>query len=475
MSETDDRILSMEEAMDRLSLARAEVYRRVKDGHLKAEKADHRITFVDSEVERYASTLAEERESLQGVVTHWLETFAGRAERPEEAEMPDVSENPVPEQIAELGRRIMLDSILAGVEDLYMDPLHEGDRLLYSLAGRRTETARFPSVLSASLKEWLKKQATLPDADAHAVREGLGQQTHDTQTSQFRLTVVPTLLGEHIHIHFFPHYDEVRVDMLGYTSEQIEMLRQMLSGRPGLLVVAGAADSAAEQHRLALAHELSAQGRLVVSLEHHVQYRSDSLVQLDVGRTDGVGFTALWRAAMGMLPDVIFLDECRDGDEAQALIEGVYSGAVVVAHVGSASALEALGQLIRFEPDRQALATVLIGVIERVVCRRLPSGGRMRPVTPHEARCLGVSEDTEIPVAEFVSQDTGATTGRHAVYGLWPMEDGLRAWIRTPDMPAPELQSASYGLSLAQAIQQAVLSGYVAIEDALPYLNMSAV
>lgn len=473
MSEISEPRLSIEEVMERLSLSRAEMYRRVKDGKLKSEKIDHRISFLESDVAQYAGVLEDERKSLQDKVTHWLSVFAQRLGKYGYLGCLLVDEKPVAEQIAELGRRIMVECVLGDVQDLYMDPLHDGDRLLYKSVGNGIEPIQLTAALSNPLKGWFKSQVTFPETETTDICEAPGQQTYVEHPSQFRMAVVPTLLGEHIHIHFYADYEEISVSKLGYTFSQVEALQTMLHGRPGLVLITGGVDPAAEQDRLALAHELSEEGRLVVSLEHHVQYRSDSLVQLNIGQKDGVAFNALWQTVLNMRPDVIFFDECRDKDEAQALIEGVDSGAIVISKVRASSAVDALSRLIAFEVNRVNLAQALLGVIERLVLRSVPVEGRtMRPVTAIEARLLGVPEGAEIPVHTKDRSPSGFQE-RRAIFGIWPRDAALSHWIRTPDTPVPrQVDNSSQPLSLVQAVTQAARDGSVAFEDAEPYISV---
>jgi len=55
----------LDEAVERLGLSRAEIYRRVKDGALTGEKVDRRLRFHSVEIDRYAEVLSCERDLLE--------------------------------------------------------------------------------------------------------------------------------------------------------------------------------------------------------------------------------------------------------------------------------------------------------------------------------------------------------------------------------------------------------------------------
>ena len=469
MTESEEKFVDIEQAMARLSLSRAEVYRRVVDGVFKADGAERRLRFTEAEVERYAQVLAGERENLAGETVRWLSFFAARLDQYEDVTLQEVADKPVADQVAELGERILLDGVLSRVRDLYLDPLREGYRLLYGFQGNRQEVARFAPTLCDRLRDWFKGRVTLPAEGK--VRQGLGQQAHGDQVHPFRLTAIPTLLGEHVHLNFFPHYDRGGIAGLGYFPAQEEALRRLLDGRPGLLLLAGPAAPEAEEHRLGLALELSAAGRLVVSLEHRVHFHSELLVQLDLG--EEAEFDAVWRTALDMGPDVLLVDEVCTAEEAKKLLEGVAGGMAVVAQVRAPSGLDCLRQLLGFEVERQTLARQLLGLIEWTRLRQLcPHCRTHRSLEPEETQRLRVANGRQVAVAQGCAVCGDGFLGRRSVYGLWTMEPGLFDWIRTPDA-SPELlvRNLSGELSLSQAVRQAVVTGEVEWEEAASFLQ----
>lgn len=469
MSESPENMLSMEAVMEKLALSRAEVYRQVKDGKLKAEKKDHVLLFAEPDVDNFVETSGADKSALQEMTSEWLSFFTDRITNPE-VELTDLTDKPIGDQINELGRRIMLNSLLDGVKDLYLDPMHEGDRLIYNTDDHRIEPARFKTALSTPLKAWFKSLVVFPEQETPGIQAALGRQTFTEPNSQFRITIIPTLLGEHIHIHFFPRYEDENAGAVAYTPKQRDSIRTMLAGRPGLILITGAVDLAAEQHRLALAHELSTDGRLVASLEHQVQYRSDHLVQLDVGAENGAGFNTLWPTVLNMRPDAIFFDECRDKNEALALIEGVYSGSVVVANVRSAGLLDALNQLFQHEINRAALARVLLGVVERITLTcQPPETLEKRPADAEEARHLDIPEGTEITVQSALTDNNSRI--QRTVFGLTPMDAALKAWIQDTAAVPPLPASSNPSLSLSQAFRDLVINHEMAWEDAAPFLD----
>lgn len=463
MSEaTAETSLSLEEAMAALALSRAEVYRMVGDGKLKGDKVDHRLRFSSVEVARAGGVLSEVRDSLQVELTRALADFAplpAPAPAPEPAPVsgaqaeqtdglpPQIAAPPTPptpaEQIEDLGRRLIFDAICAGVDDLYLDPVQDADRLLYSGAGRRRERARWPLVLSAKVREWLKSKA--PPVARNGVAQGLGEIPLPEGKRQLTLTVVPTRMGEHLHVRL--HLEPAATDLvpLGYEPAQVEQLDNWLAAGSGLILLADAGDAWSQHNRQRLAQRLADDGRLVVSLEHRLQYRSQKLVQLDIGSdAEGTPVRELWRTVLAMDCDVIIIDEITNAEEAQLAVEAA-GGALVLAQLMTGGAAAGIRRLLKWETARESLASHLLGAVERRTARLLcPS-------------CRQPSEQNQTPfTAAGCDACHEGDAGQRAVAGLLSAAD-LRTWLadESADIVGGEL-------SLGAAMSRAVNEGLVA-------------
>ena len=454
--------IAFDAALERLGLKRAELYRHLKEDKIKGVKEDGALFFEAAEVEKLHGELQAVVAELGDGLDRWAPFFAERlGDGPPQADGEGAEE-----RVAALGESILRDLVRLEGDGIYLDPLQKGCRLLYGIRHSNSEVARFAPALAGPLCAFFAGLASLPEADAGKERVALGAREIGGADRPFRLTAVPTLLGELLHLHLLGA--EARgLESLGYIPAQAAALRRCLDGRPGAVVLAGAADAEADRHRMALAHELSAAGRLVVSLEHRVHRRSELLVQVDLSQPEGPGFDALWRTALGMGPDAVFIDEIRSPEEAQALVEGAQSGAVVVAQVRAGSARHSLEKLKELEVDRLALAESLLAVVERRTFRRLCPQCRARdPLDADGANPVGGA----VSFRAVGCQGCGdGFEGRQALFGFHPLTDPLAEWLRAPSEDAGPFPPPPDELGLAAALRQAVEAGTVPVGAARPY------
>lgn len=493
-----DEFLNLDQVMERLALSRADVYRLVKDGKLKGETAEGGLQFLEVDLEAFEKARDEAKTTLTEALDFWLDFYekrlpeepienlddvaedniAGTVETPavsEGSEGLDASHEESKEEVTEpsdedriknLAQKMVTDGMVCGASDIYLDPLQAGDRVLYRSDGRLHDMGTMIGPLSEKVKAQLKVLGKLvAKEDDGGLMEGIFSQSWQEQAYQIRMVTAPTALGEHVHLHFYAEEQTPDLVALGYSTAQADAMKQMLTGRPGLLIAAGAADPQADRHRLALANTLAAEGRLVVSLEHRLHYRSESLVQLEMG--GAVAFERMIKTVLGMRPDVVMFDEVRDKVEVDALIETALSGAMVVAQARAAGFVEAILNWVDLGVNKEGLARVLLGGVERRALRQLCVHCRVPRETTSDERMLLGAETTTVfePVGCDVCGD--GFLGWTRRFGVWPLDAVFLQAVRTverPGMPLVEWGTQN-ALSLSGAVKAAAVNGDVWCHD----------
>ena len=467
--------VSMDDAVARFGLTRAEIYRLVKDGAINADKVDRRLCFREAEVARYAAVLDRERDLLTRLLDRWLPWFAARLAgyRDPAPVMRDVRDQPMEARVAELGDRMLQDALRSGAADLHLDPLHAGARLIGG-SGSRDELARFDAVLSSRLVAWIQSLTELHPAAEAGVREGLAKKDWGPSVCQIRVREIPTVLGPHFHLHLFAGYGEdSSLEGVGFTQTQSGRLLELLGAARGLFLIVDAGEPRDDRHRLLLARTLARDGRLVVSLERRVQYQEETLIQLELKRaapeSEDEEFRAIWRAALDMSPEVIVVDEVTTAAQLTALFAGAVSGVVVILRMAGDRLAAAGVRLLQLGAERPALNRVLLGGAERVLVRRLcPDCRSPTRLTTDEASALGAGAGAAAARPVGCSLCRSGYAGRRAVYGLWSDGPELAARLSAPDEPAP---SASGERDFAEALRNAVIDGEVTAADAAALLR----
>lgn len=437
MPDTDKR-LSFAEALERLKYRPAELIRDMKAGKLAHLSEDGDITFAEEDIASFDDKRQEGKSNLAKELETWrgkAQALLSEANRPELE--PPAEDDDADKQAAAIAEAILQAALALGVSDVHLDPLGKGGRLLLRRNRRLQEVARCSADLADKLRKALKAKAELPDEITKPERK-LFTIELDGLPRQLKATALPTSLGLHLHLAIQEATSDQSLTELGYQPAQAEAIRSLLDSRPGLYLCIGAADNQANRHRLALANLLAGEGRLVVSLEHRLHFRSELLVQLELSsQEDAPSFDSILRAALGMSPDVIFLDDIRSESEALAIHEIVGAGITVVAQLRAADNVQGLLRLLEYTVPKAALARDLLAVVSR---RLLPAAN---------------ADDTN-------------WTG----FDLWLNSPDLAEKLLALEPPGDDLRAAGAASphALPAILQQAVEAGQVSPDTAAPLL-----
>ena len=455
--------VSIEAAMDRLSATRAQVYRMIKAGTLKATKVDAVLRFAEDDLSKTLSERAEGREA----VAKLLSVIADKLTDAGVTDLLEIDDQDEDKTIEELARRLTLYGVASGATDIFVTPSATCDRLLVRRDGRVLEVGSLESELASLLKTKLKALASLSTAETGKRGEAVFSQAHGEHSSQVRIGVFPGSLGEQVHLQFHDPGKCPTFKGIGYSPRQTTVLQQLLNGQPGLFVLAGSHDQNAYGQRLAIAHYLNRQGRIVVSIERRLNFRIDDAMQLSLANSDEQDPADQWLGAMQLRPDAIMLDTIQDSADARAVHSAIAAGVLIVLQVPAASTSAALNHLLELDGDPIQLARNLLAVSEYSSPLKLCSNCRSpRPCTEEEGRLLGVSPNSQIFEATGCDRCARGYQGNRTVYGLLPREDALVAAIRGEGSLNALIGGGTLApaLSLSSALREVTLSGEVEIE-----------
>ena len=450
--------LGIEDAMARLALGRAQVYRLVKDDILKADKNDAQIAFSECDLAAAAGELAKRREN----VAELLRILASQLAEHGIEDLSETSADDIAAAVGEAANWLVLCGIAARASDVYVMPCEEGDRYLARIGGRLQELVRVERELGDQLKEKLKAMAPLSDADGEEIGAAVFRHAHENWSAQVRLSVLPTAAGEQVHLQFFTANVGSTLDAIGYTARQREDLQELLAGKSGLFVLSGSRCRHVEEQRLALAAFLSGLGKLVVALDRTPNFRSEGVIHLDSRHAADIDCADPWQTAMGLNPDAIMVDQVEGSEQAGRLLAALAAGITVLVHVEHATAAGGLTALAESGLGWRALHRYFRAAAEFVSIPRLcPDCREPRAMRADEAQTLGEPKAKHVYSAVGCEQCDGGFLGSRAVWGLL-LADDLEI---TDSLDGETLLKQADGetfasdTSLAAALRSAVLAG----------------
>jgi len=156
---------------------------------------------------------------------------------------------------------------------------------------------------------------------------------------------------------------------LGYTKEQIDIIKMAMKLPFGAIIVAGPTGSG-KTTTLAACMEMVEPTQKLYSIEDPVEKVVEAATQIPVNtEKEDRGFASMGRAALRMDPDVIILGEMRDEDTAHVMVRASITGHLVLTTLHTNRATAIVTRLVDM-----GISPVLLSdssVLRCLVCQRL--------------------------------------------------------------------------------------------------------
>jgi MSHA biogenesis protein MshE len=175
------------------------------------------------------------------------------------------------------------------------------------------------------------------------------------------------------------------LDELGYTDQQIQLIKMAMKLPFGAIIVAGPTGSG-KTTTLASCMEMVEETAKLYSIEDPVEKIVEQATQIPVNtEKEDRSFASMGRASLRMDPDVIVLGEMRDEDTANVMVRASITGHLVLTTLHTNRATAIVTRLVDM-----GISPVLLSdssVLRCLVCQRL-----IAKVCPHCAIPLADSE-----------------------------------------------------------------------------------
>ena len=163
----------------------------------------------------------------------------------------------------------------------------------------------------------------------------------------------------------------MRLEDLGLDRDELSKWRQLLSLPFGMVLVSGPTGSGKTTTLYSSVTELVRDRGNIMTIEDPIEYRVESLHQIEVNRQAGVDFPAGLRAIMRLDPDVILVGEIRDVETAKTAVDAALTGQLVLASIHSNDAASAFTRLIDIGIEPYLAATAVVGVAGQRLVRKV--------------------------------------------------------------------------------------------------------
>lgn len=266
----------------------------------------------------------------------------------------------------------LLDAALdSKVSDVHLEP--KGQEPFYRIRCRRdgvlSTYALLPMERAAAVLNCIKIAAGLDVVEKRQPRDGSFTHTCRGRKYDMRVSTIPQF--DELECLVIRILDSRQVpsslEELGFSTEDIHLVNQVLALDHGLMLVSGPTGSGKSTTLYAAIKTLSLDNYSLQTVEDPIEYKLERGAQYAVNKQLGLSYEKLLKHMLRADPDYILVGEIREAETAQVACVAANTGHLVLSTMHANDALSSLYRL----RDMGVPMTLLLDVIKLIVSQRL--------------------------------------------------------------------------------------------------------
>jgi len=260
-----------------------------------------------------------------------------------------------------------------GASDLHIEPWADCVSLRYRIDGILHEIARIPVEHRDRITARIKILAKMVVYKKDMPQDGRIDADESRGGHAMRVSTFPTVYGEKTVIRILRSDSNLlALDSLGFRSEVVQTLRELILRPQGTLLFTGPSSSGKTTTIYALLREL-AESRdpapHIVTIEDPVEYKLGRIAQTQISPHSGLTFDTALRSILRQDPEVIMVGEIRDADTARTAIQAGLTGHLVISSIHSGTAAGVFTRLLDMGIEPFLVASSVTGVLAQRLVR----------------------------------------------------------------------------------------------------------
>ena len=367
---------------------------------------------------------------------------------------------------------LFYQAIKKKASDIHIE-LHEfKGEIRYRINGVLTKHIELDKNIMALVVSRIKVISQLDISEKRLPQDGRTSIKLSGRTLDIRVSVLPTFYGERVVLRILMQSEDIpSLENLGIDSVITNSLESLSSNAHGMILVTGPTGSGKSTTLHSLLHKIQSRDKNIITVEDPVEYKSDTINQIQVNTSVGLTFASGLRSILRQDPDIIMVGEIRDNETASIAVQSALTGHLVFSTLHTNTAPSAITRLLDMGVERFLISSALLGVLAqrlvRVVCNDCKQS---EEINTYYATEFNVNENTKIykDVGCKSCNFTGYTK-RVAIAELFIMKENVQTALKNnvDDTILNELAVQNGMNSIKNQLITMVLNGSTTLSEAI--------
>ncbi|MFI3115304.1 MAG: GspE/PulE family protein [Clostridia bacterium] len=369
-----------------------------------------------------------------------------------------------------LVQKWLAQAVRVNASDIHIEGINKKLRVRFRVDGVLREYSQYPIEWHNSIISRIKILGEMDIAEKRMPQDGKFTDTIDRNEYDFRVSILPTVLGEKCVLRIAPKRIVFSTKaQLGLLNEDVEKFERIFTREHGMVLVSGPTGCGKTTTLYSMLSEINSIEKNTITVEDPVEISISGINQVQA--TAGLSFSNALRSILRQDPDIIMIGEIRDTETAKMAIQASVTGHLVLSTLHTNSSANAINRLINMGVERYLISDALTSVISQRLVRKLcPHCKKEVKISKTQADRLSANNTKIYEKCGCEQCGHSGYIGRTSVFEILEIDDDMRHMINLEDFDTNSLHNYAVenGMStLEDRVKGLVLSGVTSYEECI--------
>lgn len=323
------------------------------------------VVCTETELTNLHRSIYTAQTGLEGVVESMEgEEFAFErgVDQPEDVQVEAIQNMAVNTPVViRLVNSIFANAIQERASDIHISPQQNGVQVRFRIDGRLHSMPAPPKSMFQAMVARIKILADMDITQSRIPLDGRFTLRLGHRLINVRASTVPTLYGENLVMRLLDTSSGIfTLDRLGMSAADVARIKSIIHKPYGMILSTGPTGSGKTSSLYAILQEINEPHAHIITLEDPVEYKIDSIRQIQLNVKAGMTFAGGLRAILRQDPDVIMVGEIRDSETASIAVRAAQTGHRLLSTIHTNDAAGAISRLIDMGIEPFLVSSVLL-------------------------------------------------------------------------------------------------------------------
>ncbi len=269
-------------------------------------------------------------------------------------------------------KELVYDAILRRSTDIHLEPKEDELSVRLRIDGVMYPAEPFDRPTGDAIINIFKVLGSMDITERRKPQDGSFRAEMEGREIDFRSATQGTQVGEKMSLRILDQGGGIKTFAdLGLRKNLLEQVLQVTHQPHGLFLSCGPTGAGKSTTLYAALSEIDAYESNIITIEDPVEYRMESVTQIEINTKAGQTFAGSLRSVLRQDPDIVMIGEIRDAETAKIACQASTTGHMVFSTVHANDTITALFRLIDLGVEPFLLASSISAILGQRLVRKL--------------------------------------------------------------------------------------------------------